>query len=105
MRTNASGREYRAKLCVREYKGGMQLSLWGDADIAPQNFVERAVRQRRDSLVDDAFKLKRDVDHINEYREPVVPIQLVLDFTLDVAEREALRNSGNDEDEDDKKSA
>jgi hypothetical protein len=103
MRTDASGRKYRAKLCVRESSGGIQLSLWGDADLAPQSFVERSVRQRRDSLVDDAYKLKQDVDHFNEFRTPDVLIQLVLDLTMDVAEREALQQPTDDED-DEKKS-
>lgn len=100
MRTDASGREYRAKLCVRDSKGGVQLSLWGDADSASQGFVERSVRQRRDGLVDDAFKLKMCVDHFNEFRSPEIPIQLVLDLTLDVAEREAMRRCKKDDDED-----
>lgn len=99
MRTDASGRQYRAILCVREKHGGIQLSLWGDADIAPQSFVEKAVRLRRDSLVDDAYKLKMDVDHFNEFRKPEHPIQLVLDLTEDVEEREALRRSPDDDDD------
>lgn len=101
-RTDASGREYRAIICVRDKQGGVQLSLWGDADTAPQNFVEKAVRQRRDGLVDDAYKLKMDVDHFNEFRKPENPIQLVLDLTMDVEEREALRAA---KDKDDKESA
>lgn len=97
-------RDADAILCVREKQGGVQLSLWGDADTAPQAFIEKAVRQRRDSLVDDAFKLKMDVDHFNEFRGLESPIQLVLDLTDDVEEREALR-AAKDEDEDGKESA
>lgn len=104
-RTDASGREYRAVICVREKKGGVQLSLWGDADSAPQAFVEKAFRQRRDSLVDGAYKLKMDADHFNEFRKPDVPIQLVLDLTMDVEEREALRKAESEDDDDEKKSA
>lgn len=97
MRTDASGRTYRAMQCVRESKGGVQLVLWGDIDTVSRDFMEKAVQHRRKGLVDDGYKLKQDVDHFNEYRSPEEPIQLVLDVTEDVAEREAW--DGKDDDE------
>jgi len=97
MRTDASGRTYRAMQCVRESKGGIQLSLWGDIDIVSRDFMEKAAQQRRKGLVDDGYKLKKDVDHFNEYRSPDQPIQLVLDVTEDVAEREVMDMGDDDE--------
>jgi hypothetical protein len=96
-RVDASGRKYRAKLCVRESSGGVQMSLWGDIDKSSRDFVEKSVQQRRKGLVDDGYQLKMDVDHFNEFRSPEQPLQLVLDITDDVAEREALER---DDDED-----
>lgn len=92
-RTDASGRTYRARQCVRENAGGIQMTLWGDTDKIPRRFMEKAVRYRRKGLVDDAFLLKQDVDHFNEYRYSDNPIQLPLDLTDDVAEREILEQS------------
>ena len=41
---------------------------------------------RRRQIVGDCRQLKTDVDSFNENRIPDAPIQLVLDFTADVAE-------------------
>lgn len=90
MRTDPSGREYRAMQSVKTLRGGVQLNLWQDTDLASRNFMEKAVQQRRKGLVDTGHKIKRDVDHVNEYRFQDDPIQLVLDITEDIEEREAL---------------
>lgn len=89
-RVDSTGREYRARHCVRKNVGGMQLSLWGDIDKVSRSFFEESVHQRRKGLVDTGYQMKKDVDHFNEYRSPEAPISLVLDITDDVAEREAL---------------
>jgi len=48
--------------------------------------------QRREQIVGDCCRLKTDVDHYNDIRGDEDPvIQLVLDFTEDVAEREIVR--------------
>ena len=51
-----------------------------------------ALQQRRQQIVGDCRQLKTDVDSYNENRKPNQPIQLVLDFTEDVAEIEALES-------------
>ncbi len=48
--------------------------------------------RRRGSIVDDCFQMKMDADHVNEASPNKKPIQPVLDFTYDVAEREALED-------------
>ena len=63
---------------------------WGDARTAPRQFMEVAFQNRRQQIVGDCRQLKLDVDSFNENRNPDRPIQLVLDFTDDVAEMEAL---------------
>jgi hypothetical protein len=88
-RTDASGRTYRAKHSVRDYVGGIQLSLWADIDTAPRSLMARSFGQRRKAIADDCFQVKQDVDHFNEERSSEAPIQMVLDFTDDVSEMEA----------------
>jgi len=89
MRVDEQGRQYRAKHCVREVKGGVQLTFWNDIDRAPRAFMEKSFQQRRQGIVRDSYQLKMDVDHFNEYRSTLKPIQLILNFEDDVAEIEA----------------
>jgi hypothetical protein len=54
----------------------------------------RAFGWRRQQIVGDCHQLKIDVDVYNDQNATVEPIQLVLDFTNDVAE---LEMDGSDE--------
>jgi len=93
-------RWYRAKASVRKNIGGIQLSLWADVDKnASLSFMEKSTAQSRRGIVGTAFQLKMTVDHYNEANPLQPPIQLVLDLTDDVAEREALGRFGDDDDE------
>lgn len=87
-RTDASGRRYRAKHAATEKKGNKTLSLWGDLDDpkAPHSHFVKSFGQRRQQIVGDCFQLKTDADVYNDHRRPAEPIQVVLDFTLDVEE-------------------
>jgi hypothetical protein len=49
-----------------------------------------AFQQRRKQIVGDCRQLKNDVDSFNENVNPGPPIQLVLDFTQDIAELEIV---------------
>jgi hypothetical protein len=97
VRIDEEGRTYRAKLSVRMSVGGSQLSLWADADLAPRSFIEKSTHQRRRQIAGDCFKLKQDVDHFNFARGGPNPIQLILNFTDDVAELEAERRAEQDD--------
>lgn len=98
-RVDAKGRKYRAKHSVRTNIGGVQLSLWADIDTAPRSFMEKSFGQRRKSIADDCFQIKQDIDHFNDENPDELPIQMVLDFTDDVAEMEAAARYGRDGDE------
>ena len=89
-RVDENGREYRAKHCVRQSSGGRQLHLWADIDTAPRAFMVKSFGQRRKAIANDCFQLKQDVDHFNDVSE-ASEIQLIMDFTDDVTEMEALR--------------
>ncbi len=88
-RIDSKGRKYRAKHSIRTFIGGQQLSLWADIDTAPRSFLEKSFGQRRKSIVDDCFQIKQDVDHFNDENPDERPIQMIIDFTDDVAEIEA----------------
>lgn len=98
-RVDAKGRKYRAKHSVRTNVGGVQLNLWADIDTAPRSFMEKSFGQRRKSIADDCFQIKQDIDHFNDENPDELPIQMVLDFTDDVAEMEAAARYGRDGDE------
>jgi hypothetical protein len=87
-RTDPSGRRYRAKHAATQKVGNKTLSLWGDiADPnAPHDHFVRSFAQRRQQIVGDCFQLKTDVDVYNDQRQLREPIQIVLDFSLDVEE-------------------
>jgi hypothetical protein len=87
-RTGEGGRRYRAKHATTTKKGGQTLSLWGDIDDpnAPHEHFVTSFGQRRQQIVGDCYQLKTDADHYNQTRKPDMPIQIVLDFTLDIEE-------------------
>jgi hypothetical protein len=87
-RTDKYGRRYRAKHATRKKQGNKTLSLWADLDDpnAPHEHFQRSFAQRRQQVVGDCYQLKTDIDVYNNKRKPSEPIQVILDFTLDVEE-------------------
>lgn len=87
-RVDSLGRRYRAKHAATEKRGNRTLSLWADLDDpnAPHTHFVKSFAQRRQQIVGDCVQLATDVDVYNEKRNPLVPIQIPLDFTLDVME-------------------
>lgn len=87
--TDSKGRRIRTKHAVREKRGHGQFVLWYDLATAPRDKMIRAFQQRRDQIVGDCRQLKNDVDSYNDANPSPAPIQLILDFTLDMEELEA----------------
>lgn len=87
-RTDRFGRSYRAKHAATTKKRDKNLSLWADMDDpnAPHEHFVKSFGQRRRQIVGDCFQMKTDADVYNDTRNPLEPIQVVLDFTLDVEE-------------------
>jgi hypothetical protein len=84
------GRTVRSKHAARMADGsGGQTTLWADIRTATPAHMEVAFQQRRQQIVGDCRQLKADVDSYNENAKPSRPLQLVLDFTFDVAELES----------------
>ncbi len=90
------GRSVRAKHAARVLVGeGEQRTLWADIRTAEPPHMQIAFQQRRQQIVGDCRQLKVDVDSYNDNANPGEPIQMVFDFTQDLAELEimaALRN-------------
>lgn len=91
-RVDNGGRIYRAKHSMRTNVGGVQLTLWADIDSAPRVFMEESFAQRRKGIVSDCFQIKQDVDHFNVEHSGGAEIPMILDFSDDVAEMEAMRD-------------
>lgn len=91
--TDAQGRSVRAKHAARMRENGKQFTLWGDIRTATPAHMQRAFQQRRRQILGDCRQLKADVDSFNDNRRPEEPIQVVFDFTLDLAELEAARTA------------
>ena len=90
---DTKGRTVRARHSVRIIKEDetgkrRQLTLWHDHREMPRGFAERSFKQRRMQIVGDCNQLKTDVDSYNDRHQDEKPIQLILDFTYDVAEGE-----------------
>jgi len=88
--TDPQGRRMRAKHAARVRRHDRQITLWADIRNADRHHMEIAFQQRRQQIVGDCAQLKRDVDSFNDNRCKVDPIQMVFDFTQDLAEIEAL---------------
>jgi hypothetical protein len=94
--TDEHGRRYRVNHAVRVTRSGVQYTFWGVMGHAPHAHMEKAFAQRRELIIGDNLQLKTDVDVYNDvYRGKNPEIQLVLDYTEDVAEREELLKMKN----------
>lgn len=91
--TDSKGRRVRAKHPVKERHSGKTIGLWDDIRTASRRHMEVSFTQRREQIVGDCRQLKTDVDSYNDAHADNEPIQLVLDFTMDVAELEAGRDN------------
>ena len=87
---DAQGRRVRSKHAARMSTHGKQITLWADIRTASRDHMEIAFQQRRQQVVGDCAQLKLDVDSYNENRTPTKQIEMVFDFTQDLAEIEAL---------------
>jgi hypothetical protein len=86
--TDAQGRHVRAKHAARMKRNGEQVTLWADIRTASVDHMSVAFQQRRQQIVGECKQLKADVDSFNQNTNKGPPVQLVLDFTLDVEESE-----------------
>lgn len=89
-RIDERGRKYRVNHNIRVRNGGVQHVIWSTGEHAPRGFMVRSIGLRRKGIVADCLSLKNDVDVYNDSKPEQEPINLVLDFTYDVEEAQAL---------------
>ena len=87
--TDSKGRKVRVKHPVTTTVHGAQMVLWDDMRTAPRTHMKMSFQQRRQQIVGDCRQLKTDVDSYNDLNSGEEPIQMVFDFTMDLAELEA----------------
>jgi hypothetical protein len=80
----------RSMLPLMKKMGGNTL-CGADIRSASREHMERSFQQRRQGIVGDCRQLTSDVDSYNQNHNIGEDIQLVLDFTLDIEEYEALK--------------
>jgi hypothetical protein len=85
--TDPQGRRVRTHHVATIERNGQQVPLWADMATGTREHFAIGVQQRRQRIVDDCRQLRLDVDSYNaNYNSSGEPIQVVLDFTDDVAE-------------------
>lgn len=88
--TDPQGRRVRAKHMARFGDGSTQVPLWEDIRSASREHMEIAFQQRRQQILGDCKQLKTDADSYNDNYSTSDPIQMVFDFTEDLAEMELV---------------
>ncbi|MBT3821914.1 MAG: hypothetical protein HOM52_11005 [Rhodospirillaceae bacterium] len=87
--TDPKGRRVRVKHPATVKVPGGQMVLWDDMRTASPEHMRISFQQRRQQIVGDCRQLKVDVDSYNDQNSENPPIQMVFDFTMDLAELEA----------------
>ena len=89
--TDEQGRRVRTKHAATYNTGPEQFVLWDDIRTASPKHMSLAFQQRRQQILGDCKQLKNGVDSYNENRNPVVLIQLIFDFGVDLEELQYAR--------------
>lgn len=90
---DALGRRYRVNHAVRVTKGGVQHTMWAIMSNAPRDHMQKAFAQRRKGIVGDCVQLSTDVEVYNDFNKDQPKIQIPFDFTDDVNEACAWKES------------
>ena len=92
--TDPQGRTVRVKHAAGyRLKDGPRQMVWADIRTATREHMALAFQTRRRQILGDCRQLKSDCDSFNDNRSAANPVQMVLDFTADVAELEAIERA------------
>ncbi len=84
-----NNKKYRKNRVVKtDKKDGTSGFLWDSVDTCSRDHMWGSVKQQREQVVSEMLQMKIDVDVWNDIHQNEELIQLVLDFTDDIAERE-----------------
>jgi hypothetical protein len=89
--TDPQRRRVRSKHLVRCGEGATQVSLWEDIRTASREHMGIAFDQRRQQILADWRQLKTDIDSYNNNYNSAEPLQMIFDFTNDLAGTQLLR--------------
>jgi hypothetical protein len=93
--TDPQGRRVRAKHVAKMMKNGQQMALWDDHQTASLQHMLNSSQLRRQQIVGDCHQLRIDVDSYNENAKPSTPIEIIFDFTYDLAELDYIENGSD----------
>lgn len=86
---DAKGRRVRLLHPAPMLIGGEREMKWDDIRTAPREHMQISFQHRRQGVVSDCRQMKVDCDSFNDAHPHDEPIQIVFDFTMDLAELEA----------------
>jgi len=96
-RKEYKGLKVRQYHCVRRaLDDGMMQTVWAHIDVATPGFMEQSFARRRQSIAAKAYQLHSDIIYWNDEKNPAAPLQMLFDFTDDIADRDHARESGED---------
>ncbi|MDR0483694.1 MAG: hypothetical protein LBH40_00235 [Alphaproteobacteria bacterium] len=81
---NNTGDEYRVYHAVPSSSQGKQHTLWVNIKNATRSQMQKSLTNRRNQIIGDATQLSIDADYWNKINPKEKPIQIELDFSLDV---------------------
>jgi hypothetical protein len=87
--TDPKGRRVRLLHPAPLLGGVTKEMIWDDIRTAPRQHMQVSFQHRRQGIVGDCRQMKVDVDSYNDAHNDAEPIQIVFDFTMDLAELEA----------------
>ncbi len=87
--TDKKGRRVRLLHPAPLFANGEHAVVWDDIRTAPRKHMEMSFQHRRKGIVGDCRQFKTDADSYNDAHVGEEPIQIVFDFTMDLAELEA----------------
>lgn len=76
------------------FNQGERTIVWDDIRTAARSHMQLSFQNRRQGVVADCRQFKVDVDSYNDAHPQDEPIQIVFDFTMDLAELEAAEEAG-----------
>jgi hypothetical protein len=91
--TDPQGRRVRAKHAAKFFKNGKQTTLWGDIRTESRAFMAVSFQNRRQAILGDCHQLKTDLESYNENVNHEEPLQIIFDFTTDLAEMDGGQNA------------
>jgi hypothetical protein len=92
--TDPQGRTVRVKhAAILKDESGPRQMVWVDIRTATREQIAVSIQLRRQHVIGECRHMKATVDSFNENYNPDEPLQLVLDYTQDVAELEAIERA------------